>query len=202
MVTSRASRNIPCKTSDSRNDERSQALTRESELPASRPAARSSQRQTHRPARLGPPPAPAPTGEAGNRTSTPPPAPPGATRRGRSRPWSARSTPSSRGALVFPCETEITNGFSDPVPGGMPGGPLTAGRGKDAARKTGNGLPLYRPDRLGCRAIHRIGGNHHARCRSGPGPLSFSDHLSAPDDIAGPHPRIATFPQARSPDGR
>jgi len=36
-------------------------------------------------------------------------------------------------ALVFACETEITNGFSGPVP---PGGPLTAGNEKDAVRQT------------------------------------------------------------------
>ena len=66
--------------------------------------------------------------------------------------------------------------------GGVPSGriapadPLTAGRGKDAARQTADGLPLYRPDRLGRLAIYRTG-KSPCRGRSGPGPLTYSDHV-------------------------
>ena len=100
-------------------------------------------------------------------------------------------------ALAFACETEITMAF--PVP--CPGGPIAAGRGKDAARQTADGLLFYRPDCLGRLVIHRIGeitmpGTVRA------GPLSYPDHLSGPDDIAGPHPRTVTFPQVKPPDGR
>jgi len=54
---------------------------------------------------------------------------------------------------VFACETETQTAF--PVP--CPGGPLGAGRRKDAARQTADGLPFYRPDCPGRLVIHRIG---------------------------------------------
>lgn len=54
-------------------------------------------------------------------------------------------------ALVFPCETEITNDFPDHPPDG----PLTAGNEKDAANQTADDLPLYRFDLLRHLAIPR-----------------------------------------------
>ena len=65
-------------------------------------------------------------------------------------PSSASPGPYPRSRLlVFPCETEITNGFSR----SRPDGPLTAGNEKDAAKQTADGLPLYRFDLLGHLAI-------------------------------------------------
>jgi len=70
-------------------------------------------------------------------------------------------------------------------------------------------LPLHRPDRPGHLAVRgrqvTSSGSHRAgeiTGPAGPGPLTYSVPLSGPDDMAGSHPRIVTFPQARSPDGR
>jgi hypothetical protein len=77
--------------------------------------------------------------------------------------------PGAAPALVFPGETEITSGFSGPVPRR----PAHCRPRKDAAWQTADSLALYRPDRLGRLAIHRIGGNRTGP-GTGPGPFEPS----------------------------
>ena len=88
-------------------------------------------------------------------------------------------------ALVFACETEITNGFSGPV--------RRAARSPQATKRTRSSkpqwpaaLPLGSPWAPGDPGLashqfrsHRIG-KLAAPARSRPGPLSYSDHLSGP----------------------
>ena len=127
---------------------------------------------------------------------------PGHAASARARPGPASPDPHGAGIGPHPrSRSPVRRKSQTAFPIRVPAGPLTAACGKDAARQTADSLPLYRPDRLGRLVIYRIGKSPR-RDRPGTGPLNYPDHLSGPDDMAGPHPQIVTFPQARSPDGR
>jgi hypothetical protein len=97
-------------------------------------------------------------------------------------------------ALVFPCETEITNNLFR----SRARRPAHAGNEKDVAKQTADGLLLYRLDpldtwrsRTGKSSVSAATGSRKLPrlARSRPGSLSYSDHLSGPDGIASSHTR-------------